>query len=136
MKKYFYAISLMASSLLSAQDVTQPIDKDSITTREALEEVLVSSANRELQKRSEVPGSIAIITAKGSKETKAFGIDQLVNNIPGVFMSTSRVASNEQHFMAVRSPISTRALFLYLEDGLPIRPTSVFNHNSLLEMND
>ena len=38
--------------------------------------------------------------------------------------------------MAVRSPISTNALFLYLEDGLQIRPTSVFNHNALLEMND
>ncbi|WP_299610890.1 TonB-dependent receptor [uncultured Aquimarina sp.] len=102
----------------------------------ALEEVLVTSASREIQKRSEVPGSIATISAKNIEETKAFGIDQLVNQVPGVFMSTSRAASNEQHFMAVRSPISTKALFLYLEDGLQIRPTSVFNHNALLEMND
>ncbi len=101
-----------------------------------LEEVLVTSASREIQKRSEVPGSIATINAKTIENTKAFGIDQLVNQVPGVFMSTSRVASNEQHFMAVRSPISTKALFLYLEDGLQIRPTSVFNHNALLEMND
>ncbi|WP_299223419.1 TonB-dependent receptor [uncultured Aquimarina sp.] len=102
----------------------------------ALEEVFVTSASREIQKRSEVPGSIATISAKTIQETKAFGIDQLVNQVPGVFMSTSRAASNEQHFMAVRSPISTKALFLYLEDGLQIRPTSVFNHNALLEMND
>lgn len=102
----------------------------------ALEEVLVTSASREIQKRSEVPGSISTINAQTIKETKAFGIDQLVNQVPGVFMSTSRAASNEQHFMAVRSPISTKALFLYLEDGLQIRPTSVFNHNALLEMND
>ncbi len=102
----------------------------------ALEEVFVTSASREIQKRSEVPGSITTISAKTIEETKAFGIDQLVNQIPGVFMSTSRAASNEQHFMAVRSPISTKALFLYLEDGLQIRPTSVFNHNALLEMND
>ncbi|MEW7291400.1 TonB-dependent receptor domain-containing protein [Aquimarina sp. 2304DJ70-9] len=101
-----------------------------------LEEVLVTSASREIQKRSEVPGSIATINAKTIEKTKAFGIDQLVNQVPGVFMSTSRAASNEQHFMAVRSPISTKALFLYLEDGLQIRPTSVFNHNALLEMND
>ncbi|WP_062060955.1 TonB-dependent receptor domain-containing protein [Aquimarina longa] len=101
----------------------------------ALEEVLVTSASREIQKRSEVPGSIATINAKGIQETKAFGIDQLVNQVPGVFMATSRAASNEQHFMSVRSPISTKALFLYLEDGLQIRPTSVFNHNALLEMN-
>lgn len=101
-----------------------------------LEEVIVTSANREMQKRSEVPGSVASISAKTIQETKAFGIDQLVNQVPGVFMSTSRAASNEQHFMAVRSPISTKALFLYLEDGLQIRPTSVFNHNALLEMNN
>ncbi|WP_025743351.1 TonB-dependent receptor [Aquimarina pacifica] len=102
----------------------------------ALEEVVVSSASREIQKRSEVPGSIATITAQSIAETKALGIDQLVNQVPGVYMSTSRAASNEQHFMAVRSPISTKSLFLYLEDGLQIRPTSVFNHNALLEMND
>ncbi len=102
----------------------------------ALDEVLVSSASRELQKRSEVPGSITSISASTIEKTKAFGIDQLVNQVPGVFMATSRAASNEQHFMAVRSPISTKALFLYLEDGLQIRPTSVFNHNALLEMND
>ncbi|WP_255452778.1 TonB-dependent receptor [Aquimarina sp. RZ0] len=102
----------------------------------ALDEVLVTSASREIQKRSEVPGSISTISTKTIEETKAFGIDQLVNQVPGVFMSTSRAASNEQHFMAVRSPISTKALFLYLEDGLQIRPTSVFNHNALLEMND
>jgi outer membrane receptor protein involved in Fe transport len=102
---------------------------------EALSEVVVS-ASRELQKRADVPAAISAIGAKAIKETKAFGIDQLVNQVPGVYMSTSRVASNEQHFMSVRSPISTKALFLFLEDGLQIRPTSVFNHNALLEMNN
>ncbi|MBQ0735530.1 TonB-dependent receptor domain-containing protein [Aquimarina celericrescens] len=119
-----------------AQESYKENIKDSIPSEEQLEEVLVTSASREIQKRSEVPGSIATINAQTIKETKAFGIDQLVNQVPGVFMSTSRAASNEQHFMAVRSPISTKALFLYLEDGLQIRPTSVFNHNALLEMND
>ncbi len=101
---------------------------------ENLEEVIVS-ASREQQKRAEIPGAIAVLNSKEITDTKAFGIDQLVNQVPGVFMSTSRAASNEQHFMAVRSPISTKALFLYLEDGLPLRPTSVFNHNALLEIN-
>ena len=102
---------------------------------ELLEEVVVS-ASRELQLRKEVPASISVITNKELKAAKAFGIDQLVNDVPGVLMSTSRAASNEQHFMSVRSPISTKSLFLYVEDGLPIRPTAVFNHNALLEMND
>ncbi|MEC3906233.1 TonB-dependent receptor [Tamlana sp. 2201CG12-4] len=102
---------------------------------EVLEEVVIS-ASRELQTRKEVPASISVITSEEIKAVKAFGIDQLVNDVPGVNMSTSRAASNEQHFMSVRSPISTKSLFLYVENGLPIRPTAVFNHNALLEMND
>lgn len=127
-----FAIALFIGAYSYAQQSYEEKVVDSV----ALDEVLVTSASREIQKRSEVPGSIATLNAKSIKETKAFGIDQLVNQVPGVFMSTSRAASNEQHFMAVRSPISTKALFLYLEDGLQIRPTSVFNHNALLEMND
>ncbi len=102
---------------------------------ENLEEVIIS-ASRETQKRQEVSASIGLLTANQIKETKAFGIEQLVNQVPGVFMSTSKASSNEQHFMATRSPISTKSLFLYVEDGLPIRPVAVFNHNALLEMNN
>ncbi|WP_459211785.1 TonB-dependent receptor domain-containing protein [Aquimarina rhabdastrellae] len=100
----------------------------------ALDEVVIS-ASRELQKRAEVPAAISVLSSKSIKEAKAFGIEQLTNQVPGVFMSSSKVASNEQHFTATRSPISTKSLFLFLEDGLPIRPTAVFNHNTLLEMN-
>ncbi|WP_272150555.1 TonB-dependent receptor [Tenacibaculum aiptasiae] len=102
---------------------------------ESLEEVIVS-ASRETQRRQEVSASIGLLTEKQIQETKAFGIEQLVNQVPGVFMSTSKASSNEQHFMATRSPISTKSLFLYVEDGLPIRPVAVFNHNALLEMNN
>jgi len=122
----------------SNKSVTLTNNKNYITLQENtenLDEVIVS-ASREQQKRADIPGAIAVLNSKSIKETKAFGIEQLVNQVPGVFMSTSSAASNEQHFMSVRSPISTKALFLYLEDGLPIRPTSVFNHNALLELNN
>ena len=42
---------------------------------------------------------------------------------------------NEQHMMAIRQPMTTNAYYLYLEDGLPIRPMGIFNHNALLEIN-
>lgn len=121
------------TKVLSLSDKTNPIMLQEQNT--GLIEVVVTG-NRENQKRSEVPAAINVIGTQDLAETKAFGIDQIVNQVPGVFMMTSRTASNEQHMMSVRSPISTKALFLYLEDGLPIRPTSVFNHNALLEMND
>ncbi|MEQ6118328.1 TonB-dependent receptor [Reichenbachiella sp. MALMAid0571] len=96
---------------------------------------VVISGNRELQQRNKVPASISILNAKRLNELKSFGIEQIVNTVPGVFMQSSVASSNEQHQMSVRSPISTKALFLYVEDGIPIRPTAVFNHNALLEMN-
>ena len=128
---YLYVVMILCIVTTSAQ---QNATLDTTTTA-TLETVVVTSASRELQKRSEVPGAISLLDAKAIEDTKAFGIDQLVNQVPGVIMSTSRAASNEQHFMAARSPISIKAIFLYLEDGLPIRPTAVFNHNALLEMN-
>ncbi|CAM1345365.1 TonB-dependent receptor domain-containing protein [Tenacibaculum amylolyticum] len=122
----------------NSKNVTLSTKENIIYLEEAIEnlEEVIVSASREIQQRKEVPASIGVLTANEIEETNAFGIEQLVNQVPGVFMSTSKAASNEQHFMAVRSPISTRSLFLYLEDGLPIRPVAVFNHNALLEMNN
>ncbi len=140
-----FSISLGEDTTVSVQfighaTVTKTLTSGNTTIileeRDELLDVVVVSASRELQHRKEVPAAIAVVSAKAIAETKALGIDQLVNDVPGVFVATSRAASNEQHFTAVRTPISTRALFLYLEDGVPIRPTSVFNHNALLEMND
>jgi iron complex outermembrane recepter protein len=37
--------------------------------------------------------------------------------------------------MGIRQPISTNAMYQYLEDGIPIRPLGVFNHNALNEIN-
>ncbi|MHA4801728.1 TonB-dependent receptor, partial [Enterococcus faecium] len=43
--------------------------------------------------------------------------------------------TNEQHGMAIRQPMGTSAYYLYMEDGVPIRPLGIFNHNALLEIN-
>ena len=42
---------------------------------------------------------------------------------------------NEQHEMSIRQPMTTKSLFLYMEDGIPIRPLGVFNHNAMNEIN-
>lgn len=96
-----------------------------------LAEVVVS-ASRTQQRREEVPVAISIITAKTLEEIKPTSIDQVLNQSAGVYMVD---LGNEQHMMSIRQPISTKSLYLYLEDGVPIRPTGVFNHNALLEMN-
>lgn len=97
----------------------------------SLQEIVIS-ASRTAQKRSEAPVAIATISKQTMEDTRAIRIDQLVNKISGVNMVS---LGNEQHSMSIRQPMTTKSLFLYLEDGIPIRTTGVYNHNALLEMN-
>ncbi|MDN3669061.1 TonB-dependent receptor [Echinicola jeungdonensis] len=96
-----------------------------------MQEVVVT-ANREASLRSEVPIAISKISPKIIEETKAIALYELVNKSPGVLMVN---LNNEQHAMAIRQPMNYSNYYLYLEDGLPIRPMGVFNHNALLEIN-
>lgn len=93
---------------------------------------VVVSANRTAQKRTEAPIAITSIDKQTIEETKAQRLDFLLNKVSGVFMVN---LGNEQHEMSIRQPMTTKSLFLYLEDGIPIRTTGVYNHNALLEMN-
>lgn len=93
---------------------------------------VIVTANREKQARKEAPMAISQINSTQIKETKATALYQLLNKVAGVYMVD---LGNEQHTMAIRQPITYNALYLYLEDGLPIRPTGIFNHNSLYEIN-
>lgn len=93
---------------------------------------IVISATRDARERVTLPVAISSIRPQVLEEAKATSIDQVVNKVPGVFMSD---LGNEQHMMAIRQPISTKSIFLYLEDGIPIRTSGVFNHNALLEIN-
>ncbi|WP_186461852.1 TonB-dependent receptor [Mucilaginibacter pallidiroseus] len=96
-----------------------------------LQQVVVS-ASRERQARQDAPIAISKINATQIHDTKATALYQLLNKVNGVYMVD---LGNEQHTMAIRQPITYNALYLYMEDGLPIRPTGIFNHNSLYEIN-
>lgn len=93
---------------------------------------VVVSANRTAEKRSEAPIAIASISKQTIEDIKAQRMDMLLNKVSGVNMVN---LGNEQHEMSIRQPMNTNNLFLYLEDGIPIRTSAVFNHNALLEMN-
>ena len=96
-----------------------------------LQEVVIT-ANREATLRSQVPVTISKVSAEMIKDAKPTLITELINKVPGVAMLNY---NNEQHGMSIRQPMGTSAYFLYMEDGLPIRPMGVFNHNALIEMN-
>jgi iron complex outermembrane recepter protein len=104
----------------------------SLLPGQSLMQEVVVSANREGMKRSQAPIAIATINAKTLQDAKAISFDQVLNKVSGVYMVN---LGNEQHQMSIRQPMTTKSLFLYLEDGIPVRTTGIFNHNALLELN-
>lgn len=93
---------------------------------------VVISANREEVKRSLAPMAITNLSSAVIQDAKPVTIDQVLNKVSGVYMVN---LGNEQHSMSIRQPMTTKSLFLYLEDGIPLRTTGLFNHNALLEVN-
>jgi iron complex outermembrane receptor protein len=97
-----------------------------------LQEVVISANRGEGIKRSLAPIAITTLNSRTIQDTKPTTVDQVLNKVSGVNMVN---LGNEQHEMSIRQPMTTRSLFLYLEDGIPIRTTGLYNHNALLEMN-
>lgn len=134
MKKIVFTL-LLLGQIANAQNkvkqnTTNTTLKDS-TKVENLDEVFVT-ANRSASLRKETPTAISKINSKTINEAKAVAAYEIINKTPGVLMVN---LGNEQHQMAIRQPMTTNAYYLYLEDGLPIRPMGIFNHNALLEIN-
>jgi iron complex outermembrane recepter protein len=115
-------VTIPSNGILNLGLEASPID---------LQQVVVT-ANREAQLRSEAPIAISKLSSKLIDDTKAISLFEVMNKVSGVNMVN---LNNEQHMMSIRQPITTIAYFLYLEDGLPIRPLGVFSNNALLEMN-
>jgi len=126
----------LAVSFIGYQKKTITPEKNEITislqpSLLELSQVIVS-ASRESQARTDAPIAIGKITPKILEDTKPASLEQVVNKVSGVYMMN---LGNEQQGMSIRQPLSLKSLFLYLEDGIPIRPTGVFNHNALIEIN-
>lgn len=124
MKKF--PLSLLAASLTSIS-----VTAFAQTQLAQLDEVVVSGSRTET-KLSETPVSIGAVKSTQWDKDKPKSIGEIINRIPGVFWND---LGNEQHSMSIRQPVSTNAVYQYLEDGIPIRPLGVFNHNALNENN-
>ena len=67
------------------------------------------------------------------RELKASHPADLLGQVPGVWVNVT--GSGEGHMTAIRQPLTTNPVYLYLEDGVPTRSTGFFNHNALYEIN-
>ncbi len=92
---------------------------------------VVVSATREQDSLAEVPASIGVLAEASIRDVGATHPQQILGQVPGVAVS---VTNGEGHTTAIRQPFTTSPLYLFLEDGLPIRATGFFNHNALYEL--
>lgn len=100
-------------------------------SRVDLQPVIVSAA-RGAQARNEAPIAIDALTSAQLEESKPSMLFQALNQVPGVYMAN---LGAEQHVMSIRQPLQYKALYVYMEDGMPIRSPGIFNHNALIEIN-
>jgi outer membrane cobalamin receptor len=90
------------------------------------------SATREMRRRDDGSATIDVLDGAEIRRTHAAHPSGIMNRVPGVHVSD---LSGEGHSMAIRQPITTKPMYLYLEDGIPTRATGFFNHNALYEVN-
>ncbi len=96
-----------------------------------LPEVTVTGTREQSQiKQSAV--SVGVIGQSSIEFTRPSHPQQILGQIPGVAIG---VTNGEGHNTAIRQGFSTSPVYLFLEDGIPIRATGNFNHNALYELN-
>src|SRR5688572_597807 len=93
---------------------------------------VVVSMTREMQRRADASATIEVLDGAEIRRTRASHPAGIMNRVPGVHVAD---LTGEGHSTAIRQPISTKPLYLYLEDGIPTRSTGFFNHNALYEVN-
>lgn len=93
---------------------------------------MMVSGTRELERRAD--GSLTVDALGGAeiRQTRAAHPAGILNRLAGVHVTET---SGEGHMMSMRLQVTTAPMYLYLEDGIPTRPTGFFNHNALYEVN-
>lgn len=116
-------ISLSLALALGLQDEAARLDRITVTARAE-----AAGAER--------PEAVTAIDADTIAATGATHANELLGRVPGVWASRG---SGQEQLLSIRSPVLTGpgacGAFLYLEDGVPIRPTGFCNVNQMFELN-
>jgi len=104
--------------------------------RDARLETMVVTLTRSAQPAQELAGSLHAVSREELELLTHQHMAELVTRIPGVWIHRG---SGQEHLTAIRSPVLTGAgacgAFLFLEDGIPVRPAGFCNVNQLFEIN-
>jgi outer membrane receptor protein involved in Fe transport len=91
------------------------------------------TASGAAQRQMSSSAAVGAVTGRELRETKPSHPAQIAARIAGVWVNVA--GSGEGHMTAIRQPLTTNPVYLYLEDGVPTRSTGFFNHNALYEIN-
>lgn len=112
--------------VFSAHAATPPVQLEPVTV----------TGSRQAQPVAESVFSITRLRADDITLTGATHPNELFARVPGTWISRG---SGQEHLTAIRSPVLTGAgacgAFLFLEDGIPVRPAGFCNVNQLFEIN-
>jgi outer membrane receptor protein involved in Fe transport len=122
------AASLLIGALLQLLAI-------SASAEDSIEEVIVT-ATRQTQPLRDFAGSISVVSGDDIALVGATHHAEIINRVPGAMIQRN---SGEESLTAIRSPVLTGpgscGVFLFLENGIPIRPTGFCNVNELFEVN-
>ncbi|MFK8014825.1 MAG: TonB-dependent receptor [Gammaproteobacteria bacterium] len=118
----FLALAAAASPVLAATPLQLP-------------DVVVTPTGRE-QPSDDVAPSLSLIDRDAIATLRAIHPSELRHGVPGLWISRG---NGQEHLIALRSPVLTGAgacgAFLYLDNGVPVRPAGLCNVNQLIELN-
>jgi iron complex outermembrane receptor protein len=120
----------LGAALLAILSAAAAAEVDQVSMAQT--ETMVVTATREAKARSELAESVGILDKQQIEAISPSHPAELLNRIAGVHINN---LGGEGHMTAIRQPITTSGVYLFLEDGVPTRTTGLFNHNGLYEVN-
>jgi iron complex outermembrane receptor protein len=127
--KRYYLFSPSILLLLFSTIALSPL---SFSEENTLLDKVVITSTKEQRSKSELAESVSVLTRQEILNVSPSHPSEILNRSAGVYINN---LGGEGHMTAIRQPITTSGVYLFLEDGIPTRPTGFFNHNGLYEIN-
>src|SRR5688572_3028708 len=126
------SVMLVAALTLPSSGLSQQATAQTAQQQVTELSPITVTGTREKALLFETPASVGTIASEAIRQTAPMHPGQILGQIPGVAVA---VTNGEGHTTAIRQPFTTSPVYLFLEDGIPIRATGFFNHNALYEAN-
>jgi iron complex outermembrane recepter protein len=123
---------LAAAGLARAAPAPTTDQAETATTQPEAGEEITVTGTREPRRLRETPLSVGVVGSAALHLARPTHPQQVLSQVPGAAVA---VTSGEGHTTAIRQPFTTSPVYLFLEDGIPVRATGFFNHNALYELN-